>query len=95
MTKDEEKIVIRRVPSWHYEGAREAAVRLGVSYAALHGYLHLGRKTIGPEKRARIVVETVGGEGIALYGDSPNHDSPNGATAVGTAGRGLMEGGAA
>lgn len=56
MKREKDKIVIRRVPGWHYEGAREAAAELGVSYAALHGWLHLGRKTIGADKRSRIVV---------------------------------------
>lgn len=55
--KTEEKLVIRCVPSVRFEGAREAAAALGVSYASLYAYLAYGTPSIGPEKRARLAIE--------------------------------------
>ena len=57
-TESTPKIVIRCVPAVRYEGAREAARELGVSYASLYAYLAYGTPSIGPDKRARL--ESVG-----------------------------------
>ena len=55
----QQKIIIVRRPAYRWEGIEDGARKLGVTSQALRMYLGGRRCSIGPSKRALIVVKTL------------------------------------
>lgn len=58
MATTQNKVVIIRRPAYRWEGIEDAAKKLGCTSQALRLYLGGRRCSLGPAKRARIVVRT-------------------------------------
>lgn len=53
------KVIIYRRPAFRWEGIKEASRKLGCTEQALRLYLGGRRCSLGPAKRARVVVKTM------------------------------------